>query len=242
MTRQEVAKMFLMTKAAYPRFFKNYGEDEIRYYIDAWCMVFNDVPPELGYGGLKTYLATETTGFPPSPGQIKDCIHRMTPDALPNEMSAWSLVVKAVRNSNYNAVAEFDKLPQIVRRVVRDPGRLKEWAAMDAETFQTVEQSNFMRCYRAELTNERVISRIPQDLRPQLEHIPDMDLMIEDKSEHERGKTPDAEIQAMIDFLRGDKDEQSNNSRKADKRPDDITGEGHDDSQDDDSRRSQGQG
>lgn len=216
MTRQEVAKMFFMVKATYPRMFKDFGETETNNFIDAWCMVFNDIPAEQGYAGLKTYLSTETSGFPPSPGQIKECIHRMTPDALPNEMSAWSLVVKAVRNSNYNSVAEFDKLPQIVRRVVRDPGRLREWAAMDADTFQTVEQSNFMRVYRAELANERVISRIPQDLRPQLEHIPDMDLMIEDKTEHERSKTPDAEIQAMIDFLRGANNEQSNNSRKAD--------------------------
>jgi hypothetical protein len=204
MTRQEVAKMFFMVKATYPRMFKDFGETETNNFIDAWCMVFNDIPAEQGYAGLKTYLSTETSGFPPSPGQIKECIHRMTPDAIPNEMSAWSLVVKAVRNSNYNSVGEFDKLPQIVRRVVRDPARLREWANMDAATFQTVEQSNFMRCYRAEVENERVINRIPQDLRPQLEHIPDIDLMIEDKQDHGKGETPDAEIENMINFLRGD--------------------------------------
>lgn len=238
MTRQEVAKMFFMVKATYPRMFKDFGETETNNFIDAWCMVFNDIPAEQGYAGLKTYLSTETSGFPPSPGQIKDCIYRMTPDAIPNEMSAWSLVVKAVRNSNYNSVGEFDKLPQIVRRVVRDPARLREWANMDAATFQTVEQSNFMRCYRAEVENERVVNRIPQDLRPQLEHIPDIDLMIEDKQDHGKGETPDAEIENMINFLRGANNEQSNNSRKADERPDSEPGEGHDGDKADDSRRS----
>lgn len=209
-------KLFYAVKAAYPMVYQKFGEQETKGYIDAWCMVFADTPAEQAFNGLKTYLATDTKGFPPSPGQIKDCIYRMTPDAIPNEMSAWSLVVKAVRNSNYNSVGEFDKLPQIVRRVVRDPARLREWANMDAATFQTVEQSNFMRCYRAEVENERVVNRIPQDLRPQLEHIPDIDLMIEDKQDHGKGETPDAEIENMINFLRGANNEQSNNSRKAD--------------------------
>ena len=77
MTRQEVLKMFYMVKATYPRHYKDFGEQETKNYIDAWCMVFGDIPAEQGFAGLKTYLSTETSGFPPSPGQIKDCIHRM---------------------------------------------------------------------------------------------------------------------------------------------------------------------
>lgn len=206
MTRPDVAKMFYMVKAAYPRMFKDYGETDVKNYIDAWCMVFADIPAEAGYAGLKTYLSTEKTGFPPSPGQIMDCIHRLTPDEVPNEMEAWTLVDKAVRNSNYNAEGEFAKLPQIVRRAVRSPGRLKEWAAMDANTYMTVEQSNFMRVYRAEAEKERINLRIPKDIRPQLEQISDPVLMIEDGEEHEGSKTPDAEIEKMIKFLQGDEE------------------------------------
>jgi hypothetical protein len=202
MTRPDVAKMFYMVKAAYPRMFKDYGETEVKNYIDAWCMVFSDISAEQGFAGLKVYLSTEKTGFPPSPGQIMDCIHRLTPDDIPNEMAAWSLVDKAVRNSNYNADEEFEKLPQIVRRAVRNPARLKEWAQMDVATYQTVEQSNFMRTYRAEVENERKNLRIPLDIRPQLEMIPDPAPRIETKVEHEKSKTPDAEIEAMIERLR----------------------------------------
>lgn len=194
--------MFYMVRAAYPRMFEKYDEIMIRNYIDAWCMVFNDIPAEQGYKGLKTYLSTETTGFPPSPGQIMDCIHRLTPDDIPNEMAAWTLVDKAVRNSNYNAEEEFEKLPQVIRRAVRNPARLREWAQMDVATYQTVEQSNFMRTYRAEVENERKNLRIPSDIRPQLEMIPDPAPRIETKVEHEKSKTPDAEIEAMIEWLR----------------------------------------
>lgn len=202
MTDQDVAKMFYMVKAAYPRMYKDFSVQDAKNYIDAWCMVFKDIPAEQGFKALKVYMSTETTGFPPSPGQIMDCIHRLTPDDIPNEMAAWTLVDKAVRNSNYNAEEEFEKLPQIIRRAVRNPARLREWAQMDVATYQTVEQSNFMRTYRAEVENERKNLRIPSDIRPQLEMIPDPAPRIATKVEHEKSKTPDADIEAMIERLR----------------------------------------
>ena len=204
MTDQDVSKMFLVVKAAYPRVFKDYDAQMIENYIAAWSMVFADVPAEKGFAGLKTYLSTEKTGFPPSPGQVMDCINRLTPDGLPNEMAAWSMVNKAVSNSLYNADEEFKKLPQIVRRAIRNPARLKEWAQMDVASFQTVEQSNFMRTYRAEVEHERMTMKVPQDIRPALEMIPDPQMQIEDKSEHRKGNTPDDEIELMINKLRGE--------------------------------------
>lgn len=203
MTRQEIAKMFYMIKAAYPNTFGEYGQTEINNYIDAWCMVFADIPADQAYAGLKTYLSTETKGFPPSPGQIMDCVHKLNPDKIPNEMEAWSLVDKAVRNSNYNAEEEFEKLPQIVRRAIRNPARLREWAQMDEADYQTVEQSNFLRTYRAEVERERTTMRIPHDIRPQLEMIPDPERRIETKVEVERGKAPDEAIEELIQKLRG---------------------------------------
>lgn len=203
MTDQEVSKMFLMVQAAYPRVFKDYNAEMIENYIAAWCMVFADIPAEQGFAGLKAYLSTETKGFPPSPGQIMDCIHKMKPDTIPNEMEAWSLVEKAVSGAFYHAEEEFAKLPQIVRRVVRNPGRLKEWGMMDSAAFQTVEQSNFMRIYRAEVEREKQVMKIPQDIRPQLEVIPDPERqMIEDKEYHEKGLTPDEAIDDLIAKLR----------------------------------------
>lgn len=198
MTETDVVKMFYMVKAAYPNAYRDFGKTETDNFIAAWCMVFADVPVEKGFAGLKVYLATETKGFPPSPGQIMDCIHRLKPNELPNEMEAWTLVDRAVRNSNYNAAEEFERLPQIVRRAVRNPARLREWAQMDLATFQTVEQSNFLRTYRAEVENERRNQRIPADIRPQLEIIEAPRAVIEEKTEHARAVTPDEDIEAMI--------------------------------------------
>lgn len=198
MTRQDVVKMFFLVKSAYPKFYRDFGEEETKYYIESWFMVFANVDTVSAFKGLKVYMSTETSGFPPSPGQIMDCIHRLTPDELPNEMEAWTLVDRAVRNSNYNAQEEFDRLPMVVKRAVRNPARLREWAQMDIATYQTVEQSNFMRTYRAEVENERRNQRIPSDIRPQLEVIETPAVMIEERTEHEKAAAPDADIEAMI--------------------------------------------
>lgn len=198
MTRQDVVKMFFLVKSAYPKFYRDFGEEETKYCIESWFMVFANVDTVSAFKGLKVYMSTETSGFPPSPGQIMDCIHRLTPDELPNEMEAWTLVDRAVRNSNYNAQEEFDRLPMVVKRAVRNPARLREWAQMDIATYQTVEQSNFMRTYRAEVENERRNQRIPSDIRPQLEVIETPAVMIEERTEHEKAAAPDADIEAMI--------------------------------------------
>lgn len=198
MTRQDVVKMFFLVKSAYPKFYRDFGEEKTKYYIESWFMVFANVDTVSAFKGLKVYMSTETSGFPPSPGQIMDCIHRLTPDELPNEMEAWTLVDRAVRNSNYNAQEEFDRLPMVVKRAVRNPARLREWAQMDIATYQTVEQSNFMRTYRAEVENERRNQRIPSDIRPQLEVIETPAVMIEERTEHEKAAAPDADIEAMI--------------------------------------------
>lgn len=51
-----------------------------------------------------------------------------TPKQL-NELEAWSLVEKAIRNSIYNSQEEFSKLPPLVQKAVGSPNVLRLWAA-----------------------------------------------------------------------------------------------------------------
>lgn len=61
------------------------------------------------------------------------------------------MVRKAIANGIYGAETEYSKLPPLVQKAVGDPGQLRAWATSEAESLETVAQSNFMRCYRAEL-------------------------------------------------------------------------------------------
>lgn len=201
MTADEISKMVYIVKSTYPNQFKNYDTAMMKNHIAAWVMVFEDKPKDLAYQALKLYLSTDSKGFAPSPGQIVDCMHKIRPKQYMNEFEAWSLVDRAVKNSIYNANEEFNHLPQIIRRVVRNPARLREWAKMDIESYQTVEQSNFMRSYRVELQREKDREKIPEHIRPMIEEICDRLPQIEAKQETEQGTTPDEMIENLITQL-----------------------------------------
>lgn len=203
MVKNDVKKLIAVVTAAYPGHFRNYTGQEIDNMINAWARVMADIDYEIADKGLTVYLRSDTKGFPPSPGQIIECMKQLDPNENMNEMEAWTLVEKAVRNSGYEATEEFNKLPQIIRRVVRNPARLKEWSQMDLADFQTVEQSNFMRSYRAELEKEKTNERIPTAIRPKLGEIADIPSQIEQKDERKACPTPDKALEELIRELGG---------------------------------------
>ena len=114
--------------------------------------------------GLNLYMKSDTRGFPPVPGQIIDKIHIVTAPQELNEMEAWSFVSKAIRNSGYNSVEEFAKLPPLVQKAVGLPSQLRTWA-LDENYNEEVVSSNFIKCYRNELARQRELQKMPQNVR-----------------------------------------------------------------------------
>ena len=83
-----------------------------------------------------------TEKFPPTIADIREKATQIVEsvDSSMSELEAWSLVRKAVRNSGYHSVEEFEKLPEACQRAVGSAANLKEWALMDSERVETVEQ------------------------------------------------------------------------------------------------------
>ena len=115
---------------------------------------------------MKAYILSDTSGFAPSIGQIVEKLQLFIGNEELNEMAAWGLVLKAMRNSIYHSEEEFAKLPPVVQKAVVSPGQLREWAmAEDVDgTWMNVTQSNFMRTYRAELSQEKTLEKLPPDI------------------------------------------------------------------------------
>lgn len=167
MTKEEVAKLIYVIKAAYPAPFQKYNNKDIENMIAAWSLVMEDYSYEVASAGLKVYLSSDTKGFPPAPGQVIDCITKiMTPPQEDiTEDEAWALVAKALGNSGYHAAEEFEKLPDICKRVIRTPARLRECSMMDSETVHSVEKSLFIRSFRATKERMREDAKIPQSVK-----------------------------------------------------------------------------
>lgn len=161
MTTKEIAQLVYVVKAAYPKTYERFTNKDFENLILAWQMVLEDYTYQQASAGLKTYLASDTKGFPPSPGQVVDCIHKVIKPQTGEltGLEAWALVRRAISNSNYNADAEFERLPAAVQRAVGSPANLREMAMLDIDQVETVEQSHFIRNY------EGMVKRIADEAK-----------------------------------------------------------------------------
>ena len=178
MTRDETIKILMVIQAAYP----NYKPQDKTVAVNVWTEMLSDIPYEQVIVAVKAYIQTNTSGFAPSVGDVREKVRDifLKSDDL-NETAAWSLVLKAIRRSTYYSEEEFAKLPDTVQRVVASPKQLREWATLedvDGKTI-TVIQSNFQRTFRAEQQKERERNKISPDVLKLMR--PLNNLQIEDK-------------------------------------------------------------
>ena len=160
MTRDETVNIIRVMVDSYP----NYKPNNLSETVDVWHTMLSDYDYNLVSMALKSYILSDTSGFAPAIGQIVAKMHAITQPQELNEMEAWSLVSKAIRNSIYNSADEYAKLPPIVQKAVGLPSQLMQWAIDDSYN-ESVVSSNFMRCYRIELAREKELSMLPEDAR-----------------------------------------------------------------------------
>ena len=160
MTVQETAAVFQVLQGAYPSWSPNKNT------MIAWSTIFADEPADVVIAGVKAFIASDTKGFAPSIGQIKQII--CEPVNVPTVSEAWAAVRKAIRNGIYGCYVEFEKLHPLIQKVVGDPQQINSWAQL-TEGINTVVASNFMRNYQTELERMRMDAAIPKDVKAVLE-------------------------------------------------------------------------
>lgn len=160
MERIEVAKLLATIQAYYPQ----YNPLDKTIAVNAWFDMLKEYPKELIENALRAFISTDTTGFAPSVGQLIGKMNEIQNIGELNEMEAWTLVSKAIRNSGYHSTEEFEKLPELVQKSVGTPSQLRTWA-LDQNYNEQVVSSNFIKCYRAEAKMKRERMSLPQDIR-----------------------------------------------------------------------------
>ncbi len=162
MTKKETAQILFLLKEYYPNSFEN---SSLENRVTAWHLILQDQPYQLIEAAVIAFVSTDTKGFMPSVGQMKEKALALTAGEEMTELEAWWLVQKALRNSAYGSVEEFAKLPPVVQRIVGDPRQLQEWALMDADKVQTVVASNFQRSYRVAVKRDHDYQALPSNIR-----------------------------------------------------------------------------
>ena len=169
MTRPETLMMMSTLRAASPMYYAKQGAEDARAAVNLWHMMFEQDDAQLVSAAVKAFIATDTKGFPPVVGQIKEKLDTLMREAYGGgemtAMEAWSLVQKAIRNGYYNAEAEFAKLPDTIRAVLGGPSAIHDYAMMDAETVNSVVASNFRRSYDARKEYVKEMRMLPVDVK-----------------------------------------------------------------------------
>lgn len=166
MTREEARDIVHDVVACYPNF-KPLNLSET---VDAWHMMLEEYSKNDIIVALKAYVTTDKSGFAPSVGQIVDKLHTLSKAQELSETEAWALVSKAIRNSSYNSVEEFAKLPPLVQKAVGIPEQLREWA-IDENYNEMVVSSNFMRSYKTVLSRKEENAKLPPNIRMLVKNI-----------------------------------------------------------------------
>lgn len=165
MTKNEVVKLLMTIQTFYP----NYQVENKEFTINAWYSIIGDCDYKPMEKALRAYITTDTSGFAPSIGQLINKLHEVQSPQELNEMEAWLLVGKALRNGTYGAVEEFNKLPPLVQKAVGSPDNLRNWAQTDSESIENVVQSNFMRTYRTVVNRAKEYRKMPKDIQALIE-------------------------------------------------------------------------
>ena len=129
MTRDETKKILMVVQAAY----SNFNPPDRTVTVDTWYRFLSDYTYDQVDAAVDTYIRSDTSGFAPDIGKVIEKLQTLFMENSLNEMAAWGMVLRAIRNSGYHAEEEFARLPVTVQKAVVSPGQLREWALADMD-------------------------------------------------------------------------------------------------------------
>ena len=168
MDRIQTIKVLAVLKSAYPHAFQNMTKPDGEAMLNLWMSMFAEETYEEVNAAIGALIATRTVGYSPTVGEVKEQLRKLHHHADIDENAAWVLVSRACRNGSYHSIEEFNKLPPDVQRTVGSPEQLKQWAAMDADTVESVVASNFKRAFRVQAERAAEVSKLPPQIRQML--------------------------------------------------------------------------
>lgn len=150
MSRDETKKILTVMLAAFP----SYKPNDLGAVVALWTTMFQAEPYRVVEQALMAFIASDTSGFAPTVGQLKNIMVQEATKGEYGEMEAWALVRRAIGRSSYGAEEEFAKLPETIQLALGGPATLRAWA-QDEDFNESVASSNFCRAYRNAIERRR---------------------------------------------------------------------------------------
>ena len=164
MTRDETKKILLAVCSIYT----NFKPMDMSITVDTWHILLEDYDYSDIHKAMIAFMRVDTSGFAPTPAQLINTLHEVCETSkYLNPVEAWDLVRKALCNSTYNSINEFNKLPYECQKAVGAPSQLRSWAT-DENFNEEVAMSQFIRVYKGIVEHSKQVERVPQKFRSEI--------------------------------------------------------------------------
>lgn len=164
MNREDTLKILAVLRGAYANFYRGATRQEAKDTVNLWQCMFADYDYDIVNAAVHALIVSDIKGYPPTIGQVMEKIRFLIQPQEMTENEAWAIVYKAICNSAYDSVAQFEALPLEIKSVVHDPAQLKAWAT-DPDFNIGVESSNFKRSFRARAAQIREFNALPSSIK-----------------------------------------------------------------------------
>ena len=159
MDRDETKKIVFIIANSYPTF----KPSDMSMLVDVWHEMLKEYDYNEVAVATKSVILSNNSSFAPSVGQIVNKLQGLKQTGEINELEAWDMVSRAIRDSLYHAEEHFEKFPEIVKKCVGSAGQLNQWARADSEATETVIQSNFIKTYRTQVARQKELQMLPSE-------------------------------------------------------------------------------
>lgn len=185
MNKREMAQILALRQAAYPTYYRTLSQRDNEAELNLWFEFFHENEYLDTMAAMKAYIASDNRekAFPPSVGQIKAEMQKLTSVNELTEEEGWKLIRKAIDNASMSqasalvtddkhrtsAQRNFEKLPAELQAIVHSPEQLAEWAKLDEQTLNSVIYSHYRKIFQAKAETRKHLERLPSDVRKSLE-------------------------------------------------------------------------
>lgn len=163
MTRDETKALLFEMTTVYP----NFHPENLTATIDIWSKILEDDDPMVIHDAFIAYTRSNTSGFAPSPGQLRMMIaDRVVEQTTDDDGQILNMLIMASRNASYGFEEEFAKMPPLLQKAVGSPTVIRSWGLIEQDelnyTFDRI-----VRTYK-EYKNREKVNIATQGITPTL--------------------------------------------------------------------------
>lgn len=154
MNKEETQKILTILRVNYPNNFKSVAnKNDMDLIVDTWDIQFKNYTLDEVFNAIMSIIATDTSGFAPSIGRVKDELNKKYKDSVMTDEEAWSIVLNSAKCNSAKARANFETLPGNIKKAVKHPKFLESLGYADKKNQGTFKK-DFVKNYNDIIEND----------------------------------------------------------------------------------------